>query len=204
MLYAPPPLRSCLVGLPIFLPAGSSAQLIAGLLVCFISYGMYASYQPYVEHSDDWLSKVCQVSLFFSLVSSIALKMEPDSSADALGMLLLITLAVPPVTAFLFESDLDFEKGCRISKLKNSMLRCFDTCVGRHIRSIFEQPSRPSDLHRSWSNARVGPATPRPLARLIGQLANDVKVEDALGEEVAHGGEDREREGDEEGARQEQ
>ena len=43
------------------------------------------------------LGTVCQTSLFFSLVSSIALKMEQDSSHDALGVLLLVMLAVPPV-----------------------------------------------------------------------------------------------------------
>ena len=71
-------------------------QLIVGLLVCFISFGMYASYEPYVRDSDDRLAKVAQVSLFFSLVSSIALKVESDSSTEALGnAVLLVVKAVP-------------------------------------------------------------------------------------------------------------
>lgn len=123
--------KICLIGLPIFVDPGSSAQLIVGLLVCFISYGMYASYEPYVKDSDDWLAKVCQVSLFFSLVSSIALKVEADSSTEALGVLLLFTLAVPPVTAFLFESDLDFEAGCYISYIKKTAISCFKSTLGR-------------------------------------------------------------------------
>ena len=85
--------KICLIGLPIFVEPGSSAQLIVGLLVCFISYGMYASYEPYIKDSDDWLAKFSQVSLFFSLVSSIALKVESDSSTEALGVLLLFTLS---------------------------------------------------------------------------------------------------------------
>ena len=86
--------KICLIGLPIFFEPGSAGQLIVGLLVCFISFGMYASYEPYVKDSDDWLAKVAQVSLFFSLVSSIALKVESDSSTEALGnVLLLFTLA---------------------------------------------------------------------------------------------------------------
>merc|ERR1711935_785743 len=128
--------KICLVGLPIFLDPGSSAQLIVGLLVCFVSYGMYASYKPYTKGSDGWLSKVCQVSLFFSLVSSIALKMEPDNSTEALEGLLVFMLMVPPVLAFLFESDLDFEKGCNVPyikqmALKENVIKCFTSTLGR-------------------------------------------------------------------------
>ena len=136
--------KICLVGLPIFLDPGSSAQLIVGLLVCFISYGMYASYKPYTKGSDGWLSKVCQVSLFFSLVSSIALKMEHDSSTEALGVLLLFMLMVPPAAAFLFESELDFEKGCNVSKLKEKALGLFARTVGRCFDCSFRVAPRQS------------------------------------------------------------
>ena len=44
--------KICLIGLPIFVEHGSAAQLIMGLLVCFISFGMYMSYEPYVEVSE--------------------------------------------------------------------------------------------------------------------------------------------------------
>eukprot|EP00964_Phaeocystis_antarctica_P154288 scaffold122918_cov96-Phaeocystis_antarctica.AAC.1 len=123
--------KICLVGLPVFVEPGSSTQLIVGLLICFISYGMYASYEPYVKDSDDWLQKVCQFALFFSLVSSIALKLESDSSTEALGSLLLFTLAVPPVSAFLFQSGLDFEKGCHVSYIKEKAIGCFTSTLGR-------------------------------------------------------------------------
>ena len=49
--------KICLVGIPVFVRSGSAAQLMMGLLVCFISFGMYASYEPYVVTSDDRLSK---------------------------------------------------------------------------------------------------------------------------------------------------
>ena len=92
---------------------------------------MYASYDPYVKDSDDWLAKVAQVSLFFSLVSSIALKMESDSSTEALGNVLIVTLMVPPVAAFLFESDLDFEADCHVSFVKEKAIKCFTSTLGR-------------------------------------------------------------------------
>ena len=122
--------KICLVGLPIFLPIGSSAQLICGLLVCFVSFGMYASYAPHANQADSRLSKICQVSLFFSLVSSITLKMEEDESAEELGIVLLVLLAVPPVIAFFFQSDLDFEEGLGLSRLKAGLLACFHKTIG--------------------------------------------------------------------------
>ena len=102
---------------------------------------MYASYEPYIKDSDDWLAKVCQVSLFFSLVSSIALKVESDSSTEALSVLLLFTLAVPPVTAFLFESGLDFEKGCYVSYIKKNAISCFASTLGRCFDRYFREKS---------------------------------------------------------------
>ena len=140
--------KICLIGLPIFFEPGSSAQLITGLLVCFLSYGMYSSYEPYIKDSDDLLAKVCQVSLFFSLVSSIALKMEPDKSTEALEGLLVFMLMVPPVLAFLFESDLDFEKGCNVPfikemAIKEKVVKCFTSTLGSCFDRCFndEVPS---------------------------------------------------------------
>ena len=129
--------KICLIGLPIFIDPGSSAQLITGLLVCFISYGMYASYEPYVEKSDDQLAKVCQVSLFFSLVSSIALKMQPDGSADTLAGLLVFMLALPPTIAFFYQSDLDFEQGCHVSTVKKVLLERFHRTLGEYIKRMW-------------------------------------------------------------------
>jgi hypothetical protein len=38
---------------------------------------------------------------------------------------------VPPVTAFLFESDLDFEKGCYVSYVKKRAIGSFASTLGR-------------------------------------------------------------------------
>jgi len=144
--------KICLVGIPVFANNGSASQLIMGLLVCFISAMMYASYEPFVSESDDRLSKICQTSLFFSLVSSIALKMEPDSSQEVLGVLLLIMLAVPPVIAFLFESDVDFEEGCHMSTIKQISFRVFDSTFGRCFEYLFKvSPEGTTGLGRRLS-----------------------------------------------------
>ena len=60
--------------------AAEKPQLILGLLVCFVSLGMYSKYAPYVKGSDDRLAQVCQVSLFFSLTFFLPLCLLCSSS----------------------------------------------------------------------------------------------------------------------------
>ena len=41
-----------LIGLPVVFSPGSSGQLIIGLLICFLSYGMYGVFAPYTDPSE--------------------------------------------------------------------------------------------------------------------------------------------------------
>ena len=126
-----------LVGLPVFFsPAGSAAQLIMGLFVCFISFGMYMHFAPFSDPSDDRLSKVCQVALFFALVSSIALKMERESSAGTMDVLLTITMAIPPICAFFVDSDEDLVEVCHLGAVRRFLARLFGCTFGRCIDHI--------------------------------------------------------------------
>ena len=96
--------KSCLVGLPVFFDPGSASQLILGLLVCFISSTIYAMYTPYSQTKNNRLALVCQISLFFSLASSIALKMDPVAAQSGpLSTLLIMSLAMPFVTMIVQE-----------------------------------------------------------------------------------------------------
>lgn len=53
-----------LVGVPATFPErGGTLQLVWGLLVCFISAGMYMMYAPYVENGDDRLSQLAQLQV---------------------------------------------------------------------------------------------------------------------------------------------
>ena len=52
-------------------------------------------------------------------------------------MLLVFTLMVPPVAAFLFESDLDFEAGCHVSYFKAKAIKCFTSTLGRCFDKLF-------------------------------------------------------------------
>jgi ABC-type Mn2+/Zn2+ transport system permease subunit len=78
---------------------GSASQLVVGLLVCFISSMLYAAYSPYIDKNDGLLAQVCQLSLFFVLVSTIALRNDGERASDTLGVPLVVTLFVPPAAA---------------------------------------------------------------------------------------------------------
>jgi len=94
--------KMALVALPIFLPADSPEQLTLGLIICFVTFGTYMMYAPFIDDGDDFLSQICQMQIFFSLLSSIILQTDPNS--PVMAVLLPILIAVPPVSGFIFES----------------------------------------------------------------------------------------------------
>ena len=62
-------------------------------------------YSPYLEDGDDNLAKLCQVQIFFALLSSIALK---DTLADStnIGVVLVVLTVLPLALAFFLETPL--------------------------------------------------------------------------------------------------
>ena len=92
------------------------------------------------------LAIVCQVSLFFSLVSSIALKLERNTSEEALGVLLLITMLTPPVLGFLYQCGVDIEEGFGAAKVRSAAFRVFQRTVGACIdKFIAPADDEPAD-----------------------------------------------------------
>ena len=96
-----------LVGLPVFFKPGSTGQLTLGLLICFFTYGVYNHFAPFVEKSDDILQTVCQVQIFFALLSSIILKTNPDQ--EDIANILTAMLFVPPLLGLYLETPLPGE-----------------------------------------------------------------------------------------------
>ena len=84
-----------IVGAPVFFdPAGSSAQLIFGLLVSFIFGLVYAYEQPYAKPSHNSLALLCQTQTFFAILSALSLNVNFDgggSTATIDGLLSAIT-----------------------------------------------------------------------------------------------------------------
>ena len=93
-----------LVALPIIMPADSPEQIVLGLIICFVTFGAYMMYAPFIDDGDDLLSQICQMQIFFSLLSSIILKTNPNSPAMAFILPLLI--GFPPLMGFVFESGI--------------------------------------------------------------------------------------------------
>ena len=101
--------KLAIVCLPVFFqPSGSVSQLIFGLIVCFLTFGTLMVYAPYVEEADDRLAQLCQVQIFFALLSSIAFKYDTGTMSNAVNMdILLTTLTIIPCAlAFLLETPL--------------------------------------------------------------------------------------------------
>lgn len=61
-------------------------------------------YAPFIDDGDDLLSQVCQLQIFFSLLSAIVLKTNPNS--EAMGYILPAMIMVPPIAAVVFEMGL--------------------------------------------------------------------------------------------------
>ena len=93
-----------IVCIPVFFsPAGSPPQLIFGLLVCFLTFGAYMMYAPYVNDDDDRIAQICQVQIFFALLSSVMLRYSPDRLAGAANIdVLLSILTILPISLALY------------------------------------------------------------------------------------------------------
>ena len=62
---------------------------------------MYSSLRPYIGNSDGILAMVAQVQIFVSLLSSIALKTNPNS--PAMTVILVGLVFIPPAFAIVSE-----------------------------------------------------------------------------------------------------
>jgi hypothetical protein len=88
--------KLALVCFPVFFqPAGSVAQLIFGLMVCFITFGEYMMVMPYEDMFDNRLAQLCQMAIFFCLLSSIVLKYDEYAIASPMNMDIILTIIVP-------------------------------------------------------------------------------------------------------------
>jgi len=48
--------------LPVFFqPSGSAAQLVYGLMVCFLAFGAYVHFDPFEDSGNDGVARLCQV-----------------------------------------------------------------------------------------------------------------------------------------------
>ena len=117
--------KLAIVCLPVFLPSGSVGQLIFGLMVCFLTFGAHMLYNPYLEHSDDRIAQLCQLQIFFSLLSSMLLKYDPDTIHDpgALDACLSALMFLPILLIIYLESPLPEMIAAQLSRTSRAANR---------------------------------------------------------------------------------
>jgi len=133
--------KLALVCMPSFFQPGSPTQLIFGLLVCFVTFGMYTSIKPYEEARANVLAQICQVQVFFALVSAIALSFDQnkkDSSSRTLDIMLTVLTFMPLTIGILLRTPLiRLLDAAERAKFERKLRR---RCCGRAAISGEEQP----------------------------------------------------------------
>jgi hypothetical protein len=89
--------------LPVFFQPGTMPQLMLGLIICFLCFGAYMMFSPFIQDKHDYVSQICQLQIFFALLSGVVLNASPSEGDVAMmGLILMAMQGVPPaVTAFL-------------------------------------------------------------------------------------------------------
>jgi hypothetical protein len=80
-----------------------------GLIVCFVTFGMYSNVRPYEEARANVLASACQVQIFFALLSAIALSFDAQKnevSMRNMDVLLTFLTFVPLSLTFLLRTPL--------------------------------------------------------------------------------------------------
>ena len=90
-----------LIAVPILFKEGSIDQLTSGLVICFVTFSMYTAFAPFISYSDDVLSIVCQLQIFFTLLSAVLKQANPESVI--MSTLMPIMILIPPITALVLE-----------------------------------------------------------------------------------------------------
>ena len=80
--------KLALVCMPVFFPPGSNAQLIFGLMVCFVTFGFYTMMAPFTESRANTYAQLCQIQIFFCLLSAVALRTDGEGSRNNMDILL--------------------------------------------------------------------------------------------------------------------
>ena len=124
-------------------------------------------FAPFEAYEDDVLSQVCQLQIFFSLLSSIILKARANS--PFMETLLPILVAVPPALAGIFETgvldeiyNIDLTCGGRVgvgwgAKCFAFLERCLR--VKQPVYPVEDDEGGGNDDHEHVSTTRSGPTS---------------------------------------------
>ena len=127
--------------LPVFFqPSGSPSQLVWGLVVCFVAFGLYVHFDPYEERGDNAVAALCQMQIFFSLLASVALTSASGAVGTNMDVLLVVLYFLPVGLAIFLESPL---------------LPCYQRAVRRLTGRFRVQSSEKKELHATSGQVRT-------------------------------------------------
>ena len=125
----------CLRSLPAS-PSRSPGLALISLCAArsFITFAMYTAYAPFKKPTDDWLSIICQLQVFVTLLVTIIRRANPDS---LLVPYLMNGFLMLPLTASIV-FNLDLIGRCTrwrnwllsLSTIDESLVRAFDSLIG--------------------------------------------------------------------------
>ena len=161
--------KIALVGLPVFFLPGSLDQLILGLFIAFFSFGAYMLLSPFLELKHDYVSRLCQMQIFFALLAGVVLKADPsEGQIEMLGTALIFVCSIPPLgIAFLVSPYGKYALDERERDKVWKMLRSGWKAVRRRCRACcgYAPPSArvsPNTLVSATSSIRLGRLTRSP------------------------------------------
>ena len=117
-------------------------------------------YAPFIDDGDDFLSQICQMQIFFSLLSTIILQTKPNS--PVMAVVLPILIVFPPVSGFIFESGvldelkkisapddngwpIPFSGGKRVGVgVRSKTTACLERLFG--VKKALEEPDEDTDV----------------------------------------------------------
>ena len=95
-----------IVCVPVFFSAGSNGQLLFGLIICFLSYGVYSALRPYSRAEDNDYANLAQALIFFSVLSAITLStaFPGDTTTKAMDVALTALFFTPLLFEILIQT----------------------------------------------------------------------------------------------------
>merc|ERR1740130_2287537 len=70
------------------------------MIVSFITATIYTKVEPYRNKEDNRLQMLCQIGIFFALISKVMLEFGTDTQANTVGILLVLMACLPVASVF--------------------------------------------------------------------------------------------------------
>ena len=134
-------------------------------MVCFITFGFYTSISPFQDDTPNIFAQLCQVQIFFALLSSIALKFSTTmtpSTLNNMDVLLTILTFIPITISAILHTPLSrlLERQTR-SRLQKQVakLRGLTTSAPIEPMSTPTEPGPPAPMHLDGGHLLPPPPT---------------------------------------------